>query len=60
MTATPVQTTLEERVLEWTEGLCDSLTENYKQHSIRMYERGESEYSKKCLEEQPEVNLVLD
>ena len=50
MTATPVQTTLEERVLEWTEGLCDSLTENYKQHSIRMYQGGDSEYSRKQLE----------
>ena len=50
MTATPVQTTLEERVLEWTEGLCDSLTENYKQHSIRMFQRGDSDYSRKQLE----------
>jgi len=50
MTATPVQTTLEERVLEWTEGLCDSLTENYKQHSIRMYQGGDSDYSRKQLE----------
>ena len=50
MTATPVQTTLQERVLEWTEQLCDSLTENYKQHSIRMYQRGESDYSRKQLE----------
>jgi len=32
MTATPVQTTLEERVLEWTEQLCESLAENYKQY----------------------------
>ena len=50
MTATPVQTTLEERVLEWTEGLCNSLTENYKQHSIRMYQGGDSDYSRKQLE----------
>ena len=50
MTATPVETTLEERVLEWTEGLCDSLTENYKQHSIRMYQGGDSDYSRKQLE----------
>ena len=27
------QTTLPERVLEWTKTYCDSLTENYKQHS---------------------------
>ncbi len=44
------QKTLEERVLEWTEGLCDSLTENYKQHSIRMYQVGDSDYSRKQLE----------
>ena len=50
MTATPVQTTLEERVLEWTEQLCEALAENYKQHSIRMYQGGESDYSKKQLE----------
>ena len=50
MTATPVQTTLEERVLEWTEKLCEALAENYKQHSIRMYQGGESDYSKKQLE----------
>ena len=30
MTATPVQTTLEERVLEWTEKLCDALEANYQ------------------------------
>ena len=30
------QTTLPERVLEWTETYCDSLTENYKQHSVRI------------------------
>ena len=45
------QTTLPERVLEWTQTYCDSLTENYKQHSIRMYESGESDYSKKQLED---------
>ena len=38
MTATPLQTTLEERVLEWTEQLCDSLAENYKQYHRRMIE----------------------
>ena len=38
MTATPVQTTLEERVLEWTETLCESLAENYKQYHRRMIE----------------------
>ena len=38
MTATPVQTTLEERVLEWTEQLCESLAENYKGYHRRMIE----------------------
>ena len=38
MTATPVQTTLEERVLEWTETLCESLAENYKGYHRRMIE----------------------
>ena len=38
MTATPVQTTLEERVLEWTETLCESLAENYRQYHKRMIE----------------------
>ena len=43
--------TLPERVLDWTETYCESLTENYKQHSVRMYESSTSEYSKKCLED---------
>ena len=38
MTATPVQTALEERVLEWTEQLCESLAENYKRYHRRMIE----------------------
>ena len=38
MTATPVQTTLEERVLDWTETLCESLAENYRQYHRRMIE----------------------
>jgi len=38
MTATPIQKTLEERVLEWTEQLCESLAENYKQYHRRMVE----------------------
>ena len=38
MTATPVQTTLEERVLEWTETLCESLAENYRMYHRRMIE----------------------
>ena len=45
MTTTPVsydeytivssKTTLEERVLEWTEKLCRSLEENYKEYHLR-------------------------
>ena len=54
MTATPVQTTLEERVLEWTEGLCNSLTENYKQYHLssmkRMNADSGSEYTRKEIE----------
>ena len=44
------QTTLPERVLEWTKTYCDSLTENYKQHSVRMYQGSDSDYSKQQLE----------
>jgi len=32
------QKTLEERVLEWTEQLCESLAENYRQYHRRMIE----------------------
>ena len=42
--------TLSERVLGWTQTYCDSLTENYKQHSIRMYAGSDSDYSKRQLE----------
>ena len=42
--------TLSERVLDWTQTYCESLTENYKQHSIRMYQGSDSDYSKKQLE----------
>ena len=45
MTATPVQTTLEERVLEWTEQLCDSLAENYKRYHRRMIERNSAYFN---------------
>ena len=43
--------TLSERVLDWTQTYCDSLTENYKQHSIRMFAGSDSDYSKKRLED---------
>jgi len=45
MTATPVQTTLEERVLDWTEQLCDSLAENYKRYHRRMIERNNTYFN---------------
>ena len=43
MTATPVQTTLEERVLEWTNTLCKALNNDYKRrypdsHSDKFFE----------------------
>ena len=43
--------TLPERILDWTETYCESLMENYKQHSVRMYQSSTSDYSKKCLED---------
>ena len=42
--------TLPERVLDWTETYCESLTENYKQHSVRMHQNFTSEWSKDQLE----------
>ena len=58
LTATPTiavfpeeRLTIEQKVEKWVYFMCRSLEENYKQHSIRMYERGESEYSKKCLQD---------
>ena len=54
MTATPVQTTLEERVLEWTEQLCESLAENYRGYHLRSMKQmnadSGSEYSRKEIE----------
>tara|TARA_Y100001970_G_scaffold143438_1_gene176257 strand:+ start:114 stop:635 length:522 start_codon:yes stop_codon:yes gene_type:complete len=39
------QKTLEERVLEWTETLCESLAENYKQYHRRMIERNSAYFN---------------
>ena len=54
MTATPVQTTLEERVFEWTEDYCEALAENYKRYHLsslkRIYAENGSEYSRKEIE----------
>ena len=48
------QKTLEERVLEWSEQLCESLAENYKQYHLRSMKRmnadSGSEYSRKEIE----------
>ena len=41
---------LPERILEWTQSYTESLTENYKQHSVRMYAGSDSDYSKRQLE----------
>ena len=38
MTATPVQTTLEDRVLDWTEQLCEALENQYRGYHKRMIE----------------------
>ena len=65
MTTTPVsydeytivssKTTLEERVLEWTEKLCRSLEENYKEYHLRTLNGNLSgnypEYARKQLDE---------
>ena len=42
--------TLPERILDWTETYCESLTENYKQHSISMHRNFTSECSKDQLD----------
>ena len=42
--------TLPERILDWTQSYCESLTENYKQHSVRMHQNFTSEWSKDQLE----------
>ena len=41
---------LPERILDWTETYCESLMENYKQHSVRMCAGSDSDYSKRRLE----------
>ena len=42
--------TLSERILDWTKTYCESLTENYKQHSISMHQTFTSEWSKEQLD----------
>ena len=42
--------TLSERIADWTQTYCETLTENYKQHTISMHERFTSDWSKKELD----------
>ena len=42
--------TLPERILDWTQSYTESLTENYKQHSVSMHQNFTSEWSKDQLE----------
>ena len=41
---------LPERIADWTQTYCDTLEENYKQHSIRMHQNYTSDWSKQQLE----------
>ena len=56
--------TLEQRVLEWTEGYCEALAENYKRYHLRSMKhlnaQSSSEYSRKEIEatENGTANLV--
>ena len=42
--------TLPERIADWTQTYCESLEENYKQHTIRMHQNYTSNWSKQQLE----------
>ena len=42
--------TLSERIADWTQTYCETLEENYKQHSIRMHQNYTSDWSKQQLE----------
>ena len=43
-------TNLPERIADWTQTYCETLEENYKQHTIRMHQNFTSEWSKDQLE----------
>ena len=43
--------TLNQKIEKWVWQYCRSLEENYKQHSIRMFQGSDSDYSKKRLED---------
>ena len=45
------QTTLPERVKDWTQTYCETITENYKQNHIRSMQRMSSDYSNQQLED---------
>ena len=42
--------TLPERIADWTQTYCETLEENYKQHTIRMHQNYTSDWSKQQLE----------
>ena len=42
--------TLPERIADWTQTYCESLEENYKQHTVRMHQNYTSNWSKQQLE----------
>ena len=42
--------TLTERIADWTQTYCDSLTENYKQYHVRSMQQFSSDYANKQLE----------
>ena len=44
-------TTLTERIADWTQTYCDSLTENYKQYHVRSMQQFSSDYANKQLED---------
>ena len=43
--------TLTERIADWTQTYCDSLTENYKQYHVRSMQQFSSDYANKQLED---------
>ena len=43
--------TLTERIADWTQTYCDSLTENYKQYHVRSMQQFSSAYANKQLED---------
>ena len=58
---TLTETTLEQRVADWTQTYADTITENYKLNHIRSMESMSSDWSKKQLEDVKNgtANLML-